>query len=181
MIDVKDGRNGDSDQPPPTPGRLIGLARRSKSRAPMEELTSGMITREAGLEGCFRGAKFPRRQITILALEDWHAALADLSGIAGPPDLPWTVRRANVLVEGVRLPRAKGATLAVGPVVLEVTGETNPCHRMNEAHQGLLSALHPQWRGGVTCRVIEGGNIAIGDAVRVLSSPPERSPPRLPG
>lgn len=162
-------------------GRLIGIARRPKSRAPMEELASGEISLAAGLAGDFRGAKFPNRQITVLAREDWDAALADLSGIAGPPDLPWTTRRANLWVENIRLPRAKGARLRIGTVVLEVTGQTNPCHRMEEAHRGLLSALHPNWRGGVTCRVIEPGAIAHGDPVSILSSPPERLPPNLPG
>ena len=86
----------------------------------------------------------------------------------GRPDLAWTVRRANLLVEGVRLPRAKGSVLQVGPVVLEITAQTNPCQRMEEAHAGLVSALHPQWRGGVTCRVREGGQVTIGDGVTVL-------------
>ncbi|MBX9926099.1 MAG: MOSC domain-containing protein [Hyphomicrobiaceae bacterium] len=161
-------------------GHLIGIARRERSRSPMETLASGHISVASGLEGDARGAKFPTRQITVLAREDWDAALAELSGIAGPPELKWTTRRANLLVEGVRLPRAKGATLAIGPVILCVTGQTNPCHRMEEAHRGLLSALNPFWRGGVTCRVEIGGAIAIGDRVRVLSSPPERVV-RLPG
>ena len=153
--------------------RLIGIARRAKSRVPMEELTEGRVTVEAGLTGDFRGAKFRTRQITVLAREDWEAALLDLAGLTGPPDLPWTVRRANLFVEGVRLPRAKGGVLRIGPVVLEITGQTNPCHRMEAAHAGLLSALHPNWRGGVTCRVREGGSIRLGDAVEILVAPPE--------
>jgi len=44
----------------------------------------------------------------------------------------------------------------------------------------LMRALYPEWRGGVTCRVLEGGRVAIGDPVAVLASPPERKI-RLPG
>ena len=164
----------------PASGTLIGIARRAASRAPMEILAHGTITREAGLTGDFRGAKFPTRQITVLAREDWEAALLDLADLIGPPDLPWTTRRANLFVEGVRLPRAKGGVLRIGPVVLETTGQTNPCHRMEAAHKGLLSALHPNWRGGVTCRVREGGNVTIGDAVEILLAPAEHVM-RLPG
>ena len=151
-------------------GLLIGIARRSGKRAPMEELRSGMITVEAGLEGDSRGATFKKRQITVLSREDWAAALLAL---AGAPALPWTLRRANLLVEGVRLPRAKGGVLRVGQVELEITNQTNPCYRMDEAHKGLLSALHPEWRGGVTCRVLVGGAIALGDSVEVLVAPKE--------
>ena len=61
---------------------------------------------EAGLAGDSKGARFPLRQITVLAREAWEAAAAAL----GDPDLPWTVRRANLLVEGVELPRAKVAS-----------------------------------------------------------------------
>ena len=161
-------------------GHLIGIARRSARRAPMEELSSGLITLEAGLDGDNRGSKFMSRQITVLAREDWEAALLDLSDLMGQPDLPWATRRANLYVEGVRLPRAKGGVLQIGPVVLEITGQTNPCHRMEEARSGLLSALHPDWRGGVTCRVREGGPIKLGDPVQILVAPKEHQI-RLPG
>ncbi len=140
----------------------------------MEEIESGVITVEAGLEGDHKGPKFPLRRITVLGREDWDAALAELSDLAGVPRLPWTARRANLLVEGVRLPRARGAQLKIGPVVLEVTYPTQPCKRMDEVHPGLLKALHPDWRGGVTCRVLEGGRVCIGDEAVVLFSPPEK-------
>jgi MOSC domain-containing protein YiiM len=94
-------------------------------------------------------------------------------------ELPWTTRRANLLVEGVRLPRARGGILQIGPVKLEVTNQTVPCSRMDEAFGGLMKALYPEWRGGVTCAVLEGGDVALGDAVDVLVSPPEIVP-RLP-
>lgn len=155
-------------------GTLIGIARRSGRRAPMEALQAGLITRGAGLDGDSRGAKFPTRQITVLSREDWEAALLDLSDVMGPPDLPWTTRRANLYIEGLRLPRAKGGVLQIGLVTLEITGQTNPCHRMEEARKGLLSALHPEWRGGVTCRVRDGGSITLGDPVTILHAPKER-------
>lgn len=159
-----------------TAGRLIGIARRGRRLAPMQEVGSAAISCAAGLEGDFKGAKYPRRQITVLAREGWEAALAALGGA----DLPWTARRANLLVEGVRLPRAAGGILQIGGVRLEVTGQTYPCGRMEAAHAGLLAALAEDWRGGVTARVLEGGSVALGDEVAVLVDPPERKPPKLP-
>jgi MOSC domain-containing protein YiiM len=155
-----------------TAGRLVGIARRPVRRAPMQEIAEGTVTVKAGLEGDFKGAKYPRRQITLLAREDWQAALAEI----GAGDLAWTARRANLLVAGVALPRAVGAILTVGPVRLEVTAQTYPCARMEEARPGLLKALAKAWRGGATARVLEGGRIALGDTVEVLLRPPEREP-----
>ncbi len=155
-------------------GTLIGIARRSAVGAPMEEIPLGHISVDGGLEGDHKGPKFPRRRITVLAREDWEQALSELPGPDGTRvELPWTTRRANLLIEGVRLPRARGAIVRVGPVKLEVTYPTQPCGRMDEAYAGLLKALHPDWRGGITCQVLEGGTVAIGDDVEVLQSPPE--------
>ena len=161
-------------------GRLIGIARRDAVRAPMEEAVAGTITVARGLEGDHKGPKFPRRRITVLARDAWEEALGMLRHAdGGPVQLPWTVRRANLFVEGVRLPRARGGVFRIGAVLLEVTDQTHPCRRLEEAFPGLLKALAPDWRGGVTCRVIEGGLVRIGDAVDVLHTPPERVP-RLP-
>jgi MOSC domain-containing protein YiiM len=161
-------------------GRLIGIAVRSGHRAPMQTLERASIALGAGVEGDYKGAKHPRRGVTLLAREAWEAALAALGTDTDDAGLPWTARRANLLVEGVSLPRAVGGVVRVGPAVLEVTYPTTPCRRMDEVRAGLLRALYPDWRGGITCRVVEGGAIAIGDCVEVLVSPPERKI-RLPG
>jgi MOSC domain-containing protein YiiM len=161
-------------------GRLIGIAWRAAVRAPMEEIAEGLITPDRGLEGDHKGPKFPLRRITVLSREGWEAALRELEGSDGPVRLPWTARRANLLVEGVALPKARGGILRVGPAVLEVTYPTQPCSRMEEAYPGLLKALHPDWRGGITCRVLDGGTVRLGDPVEVLVSPREHDI-RLPG
>src|SRR5262245_42300735 len=138
-------------------GKLIGIAWRPARLAPMQTVDSIEISLEAGVAGDHKGAKFKRRAVTILAREDWDAALAQLAadGDADALRLDWTVRRANLLVEGVRLPRALGAIIRVGQALLEVTYPTSPCARMEAARKGLLKALHPEWRGGVTCKVLE--------------------------
>jgi len=165
-----------------TDGTLIGIAWRAARRAQMMEVATGEIAVGKGLVGDHKGARFLNRALTILSQEDWSAALADLSAAAAgePVSLPWTMRRANLLVEGVRLPRARGAIVRVGEARLEVTYPTSPCARMDESHAGLRKALAPEWRGGVTCRVLEGGPIALGDAVVIEHAPPE-TVRRLPG
>lgn len=157
-------------------GTLSGIARRSAPRAPMELLAFAVLDPAYGLHGDCKGIKFPKRQITILAAEDWDDALASIAA----PALLWTTRRANLLVRGLRLPRARGALLRIGEAHVEVTGQTYPCSRMEQAHPGLLKALAPAWRGGLTCRVTEGGSIRPGDTVEVLVCPPDEKSPHLP-
>lgn len=156
-------------------GCLAGIARRRERYAPMELVSEGTITTDSGLSGDHKGPKFPKRRITIMAIEDWQAALADLSASAGMPiELPWTDRRLNLLVEGIRLPRARGASLSVGVIELVVEAQLLPCGRMDKVHAGLRKALHPNWRGGVACSVARGGTVQLGDRVIVRHSPPER-------
>ena len=62
-------------------GRLIGIARRDAHRAPMEELQVGSVSIERGLERDHKGAKFPRRQITVMSIEAWQAANAELADL----------------------------------------------------------------------------------------------------
>jgi len=139
---------------------LVGIARKARPRAPMESLESVSVTTELGIDGDFRG-KLRRRQVTILAEEDWQAACQEI----GQDDIHWTERRANLFVCGIALPRSKGSKLSIGDVVFEITGETDPCNRMDAVAMGLQEALRPDWRGGVTCRVIAGGTITVGDQV----------------
>jgi MOSC domain-containing protein YiiM len=160
-------------------GRLIGIAVRGARREPMRTLEGAFLAAGAGVEGDYKGVKHPRRGVTVLAREDWEAALAELGAPEDGAGLPWTARRANLLVEGVSLPRALGGVVRIGPVVIEVTYPTTPCSRMDEARTGLKKALYPNWRGGITARIVEGGRIALGDPVDVLISPPQKKP-RLP-
>jgi MOSC domain-containing protein YiiM len=146
-------------------GRLVSIARRSAKRAPMEELRSAVVSTESGVAGDFRG-KPGRRQVTILFQEDWESAVANLDAKA-----PWTIRRANLLVAGLDNPKTSGGVLAIGAARFLVTGETQPCIRMEEQLAGLQEQMKPDWRGGVAAQVLRGGNIQAGDEVEWLESP----------
>ncbi|MEO5705671.1 MAG: MOSC domain-containing protein [Alteraurantiacibacter sp.] len=149
--------------------RLLGIARHDRPKGPMETLAAADLTAAEGVHGDYRGAlasSKPRakRQVSVIELESWHAAQAD-SGCL----LDWWHARRNLLVQGVRLPREPGARIAIGAtLVLEVTGECDPCERMEALHPGLRAAMTPDWRGGVLARVITDGHVAPGDEVRTL-------------
>ena len=149
-------------------GRVVGVAVRPARFAPMMSVDHADAVAGAGLIGDHKGLKFPGRGVSLLAIEDWQRALSELDDAGSL--LSWTSRRANLLLKGLRLPRARGAMIAIGEISLEVTAQTYPCARMNEAHPGLMKALAPDWRGGVTCRVISSGRVSVGDDVVIVSS-----------
>ena len=132
---------------------LLGIAIKPVKRGPMQPQEAGQISTETGLQGDARG-KPGKRQITVLGLADWQAACAEL-GI----ERPWTDRRANLLLTEV--PKVPGSRIVLSEVILEVTGECDPCERMTALHPGLFAALAKDWRGGVTCRVLQGGAIQV--------------------
>jgi MOSC domain-containing protein YiiM len=103
-----------------------------------------------------------RRQVTLLAAEAWETAAAEL-GVAAPP----SARRANVVIRGLDLADTLGRRLRVGPVLIQVNGETDPCELMDRVAPGLKDALTPERRAGVFGAVVEGGAMAVGDPVTV--------------
>ncbi|WP_052208055.1 MOSC domain-containing protein [Croceibacterium mercuriale] len=150
-------------------GRLAGIARRDRSRGEIQHgLGHVHVSRAAGIAGDFRGALAAqkssfKRQVSLIEAESWAAAIEDLR-----LDLPWWVRRNNLLVHGVRLPRQEKFVLGIGDECrLLVTMECDPCSRMEEIAPGLKAALLPDWRGGFLAEVIADGDIAVGDQVRI--------------
>ncbi len=150
-------------------GTLIGIARHAFPKAPMELVDRVEVSPEGGIHGDFRGAmkrKPYKRQVTLIERGDWDAAMAEVGHTIG-----WEERRANLLVDGLDLPQVAGVRLRIGAdVVLEVTRETDPCERMEALAPGLKAALLADWRGGACAKVIQGGWIAINDAIRIEES-----------
>ena len=132
----------------------------------MEALDHVDVTVEQGLHGDFRGSLKPgrnQRQVTVMAAEGWRDALHELGATVS-----WEQRRVNLLVEGLALEQSQGARIMFDSgLVLEVTGECDPCSRMEEIAPGLKAVLLPHWRGGITTKVIESGPIRVGDNVRI--------------
>jgi MOSC domain-containing protein YiiM len=129
----------------------------------MQTKVETMVSKVAGVENDFRG-KPGKRQVTVLSLEQWQLACEELH-----TTLPWTVRRANLLVDGVIFDSSMtGKQIKIGQLILLITGETDPCPKMDAQHQGLTKALTPDWRGGVCCRVIADGRVKVGDQLSII-------------
>lgn len=138
--------------------KIVGLAIRAKSGAPMQEIEEAQITQTEGVLGDSRG-KFTNRQITVLSLQQWREACEDVN-IA----LPWTFRRANILISGNKFSKHDvSKIITIGDIKLQITEETEPCNRMDAQYHGLTKALKPNWRAGVCCKVLTGGQVRLGD------------------
>ncbi len=146
-------------------GILKGIARHAFSRGPIELVQTVRVTVGTGLDGDFRGALKPgrnKRQVSLMEVGDWATAMRLIGH-----ELPWWERRANLLIEDFDLPQSVGVRVRVGAVLLEITKECDPCSRMETVAEGLRAALTPDWRGGALAQVIEGGQISVGDTIRI--------------
>lgn len=140
-------------------GRVEVIWLKRAHRGPMDRVEEATLVAGEGISGSADRSR--RRQVTLLESKAWVASMAEL-GVQKDPSL----RRANILLTGLRLAHTRGRVLAIGDTRLAIGGELTPCERMDEAAPGLQAALRPDWRGGVFALVMVGGVIRVGDSVR---------------
>ena len=108
-----------------------------------------------GLEGCAH-ANPPKREVLFVSKE--HLDSLDLE--------PGVVRE-NLTVEGTDVEQwPVGQQVRVGEALFEITMVCDPCHRMDELRQGLRAEL--QNKRGMLARVVESGEVAVGDQVELV-------------
>ncbi len=138
---------------------LRGIWIKRAHRSVMDPVASATLTSGKGIDGNVDRSR--RRQVTIIDEMAWQRALAELGGVAVNP----SARRANFMICGLDLEGSRGRVLVIGAVRCAIGGETRPCERMDEAHDGLQDALDPEWRGGVFGQVLSDGVVSVGDPV----------------
>ena len=124
----------------------------------MDPSEKATMVEDRGIEGnANQGGK---RQVTLISKEMWEKLMNEVGGDKDPSS-----RRANLMVSGVDLSDTRGRVLAIGDVRVRIHGETRPCERMEEAQEGLKSAMEGSWNGGAFGEVLDDGTISVGDAV----------------
>ena len=139
----------------------IGL--RPAKRAAIK-VVDRVLVGEAGLEGDrFDGGPTAPRMVTLIQQEHLAVVAALLRQEAIDPAL----LRRNLVVSGISLQSLKERQFRIGSAVLLGTGNCPPCSRMEEnLGPGGYNAM--RGHGGITARVIEGGQIEIGSKVQPL-------------
>ena len=135
--------------------QLTKIFLRPSARTPVQSVEAAQAVPGQGLLGDHAGTK---RQVTILDLAEWERACTELGAEIDPGQ-----RRANLVLDSLELAESRGRRLRIGPVLLEIEGETTPCELIEGEHLGLYRALKPEWRGGVFARVVVGGPLHVGD------------------
>jgi len=146
---------------PMRPGGLQWIGLRPARRADVLTPASAVLIAERGVQGDhYDTRRNGPRQVTLIAAED----LAAISVFLGMSEISPGLLRRNLVIRGVNLLALKDRRFRIGTALLEGTGECAPCSLMEQAlGPGGYNAV--RGHGGITARVVEGGEIAIGDIV----------------
>ena len=109
-----------------------------------------------GLEGCAH-ANPPKREVLFVSKEHLDSVGVD----------PGVIRE-NLTVEGTDVEQWPiGQRVKVGDeAVFEITMVCDPCQRMEAIREGLRAEL--QGKRGMLARVVEPGEVAVGDPVELV-------------
>ena len=109
-----------------------------------------------GLEGCAHARPGNKRQVLFASSEHLESVGVEPGRI-----------RENFTVSGVDVQAwPVGQRVRVGDAVFEITMVCDPCERMEAIRPGLRAEL--EGRRGMLARVIEEGDVTLGDAVELL-------------
>ena len=135
--------------------RIVALFRPRPKGEPMEPLAEVEVLADFGLEGDRKARPGSKRQVLMFDEETIHEF-----GFR-PGDLDENITTRGLAVSELR----RGQHVRIGDVVLEVTIERPTCHKLEELQPGLGERL--QHRRGMMARVLQGGQLRVGDTIEV--------------
>jgi len=137
-----------------------------RSGSALDPVDEASLLSGKGIEG---DVSFGRstRHVTIIEKETFDRIRKVL------PDADPAMRRANLMISGIRLEKTQGQILTVSGIRILIKGETVTCDLMDEQCPGLGEALNPHWGGGAHGIVLDDGKVRIGDEV-LLSADPDK-------
>ena len=137
-------------------GTIINLqicAARGEAMQPKESIRA---IADLGLEGDSHAKKGSARQVLLIDEE----TLEGFGLRAGSV-------RENITTRGIALhSMTSGTRLRLGTTVMEITKDCAPCEFINDLRPGLREKM--EGHRGMLARVIEGGELQVGDTVEVV-------------
>ena len=108
-----------------------------------------------GMEGCAH-ANPPRREVLFVSLDHLESVGVEAGAI-----------RENLTVSGADVQEwPVGQRVRAGGALFEITMVCDPCQRMDDLRQGLRAEL--DGKRGILARVVESGEVAVGDEIELL-------------
>ena len=133
--------------------------------APMQSVQSVEAVAGTGLVGDRYAVARNRRawncELSLIEIENIRA-FVETTGFELPADAP----RRNIVTEGVRLNELRGRRFYIGAVLVEGIERCEPCVKFKKrTHPEALRFF--RGKGGLCTRILAGGTLAVGDAIRV--------------
>lgn len=133
---------------------VVSLQLCVKHKQLMKQVASVRALENYGLEGDRHAMPDSSRQVLLLEQETCVEY-----------DFPIGAIRENITTRGIDLMGLpKNTRLQIGEAILELTRECEPCSMVDDVRMGLSQEL--QHKRGMLARVVQGGEIKIGDAIR---------------
>ena len=139
---------------------------RPRRREPLVAVTDAEAVADLGLRGDHRMTKTPGsgRQVTVISRE----FVSQIEQHLGKSDLDPAVLRRNIVVSGINLNALRRQQFWFGEALFEATQLCHPCARM-EAELGPGGVVAMMGYGGLCAKVLQTGQIAIGDSLRLAA------------
>ena len=140
---------------------------RPRRREPLMAATEAEAVADLGLRGDHRMTKTPGsgRQVTFISRE----FVTQIEQHLGKNGLDPAVLRRNIVVSGINLNALRRQQFWFGEALFEATQLCHPCARM-EAELGPGGVVAMMGYGGLCAKVLQTGQIAIGDSLRLATS-----------
>ena len=150
-------------------GVLMSIHTSPEAGAPMHTHREAKALEGQGLEGdryalgkgTYSKGDAPEREVTLIESEVLEAVARETRIALFPHEV-----RRNLLTRGVRLNDLVGKTFHVGSVQLEGVRLCPPCDYLEKVTGKAVKAPLED-RGGLRCRVVQGGLMRVGDTIQV--------------
>jgi MOSC domain-containing protein YiiM len=140
-------------------GRIVGVCVSQKRTDPKKNVGRGSLQKGFGLVGDSHAGT--EKELSLLAIESIHK-LCDETGISAAPGS----FAENITTEGIDLGSLPvGSKFQIGGAkikVIQIGKDPSQAHTYNYLGYSILP------KEGVFCKVIEGGEIKIGDSIKVF-------------